>query len=274
MYTPDTATIATLLQLRPGTRVIEAGTGSGSFSHAAVRTVAPRGHLFTYEFHAERERTARAEFQRHGMLPALVTLAHRDVCEQGFALAEATAPRIDATAVFLDLPAPWLAIPRLAPHLSTEHPVRLCTFSPCVEQVQKTLEVMRARGWAEIRMFEVAHRAHEARMAEVRQVEDALQRLRDVRRSRDEGTARRRERKRLQTQGVLDGELPAAPLEKKSNPKVREGDDWHVWRPVARVESEIKTHTSYLVLASMVPGAQPPPAEDHHQPAAELESPL
>lgn len=35
------------------------GTGSGSFSTSLARTIAPTGHLFTYEFHADRAQQAR-----------------------------------------------------------------------------------------------------------------------------------------------------------------------------------------------------------------------
>ena len=35
------------------------GTGSGSMSHSLIRTIAPSGHLHTFEFHAERAEKAR-----------------------------------------------------------------------------------------------------------------------------------------------------------------------------------------------------------------------
>lgn len=37
------------------------GTGSGSMSHSLIRTIAPTGHLHTFEFHAERAEIARYE---------------------------------------------------------------------------------------------------------------------------------------------------------------------------------------------------------------------
>ena len=88
------------LELRPGSVVLESGTGSGSLSHALIRTVAPHGHLHTFDFHAERVEKARTEFGEHG-LSDLVTATHRDVCSLGFGLSN------KADAVFLDLPHPW-----------------------------------------------------------------------------------------------------------------------------------------------------------------------
>ena len=88
------------LELWPSSVVVESGTGSGSLSHALARTVAPRGHLHTFDFHAERVEKARAEFAEHG-LGDLVTASHRDVCRDGFGLEN----KVDA--VFLDLPHPW-----------------------------------------------------------------------------------------------------------------------------------------------------------------------
>lgn len=49
---------------------------------------------------------AREEFQQHG-IGDFVTVYHRDVCANGFT--EALNGAVDA--VFLDLPAPWLAVP-------------------------------------------------------------------------------------------------------------------------------------------------------------------
>lgn len=74
-------------------------------SHAILRTIAPDGHLFTFDFHEQRVAKAHAEFIAHGF-QGLVTISHRDVCKDGFGIDDAT---VDA--VFLDLPSPWLAIP-------------------------------------------------------------------------------------------------------------------------------------------------------------------
>jgi len=53
--------------------VIESGTGSGSLSHSFLRTIAPTGHLYTFDFHEQRVEFAKKEFAEHG-LGQLVTL--------------------------------------------------------------------------------------------------------------------------------------------------------------------------------------------------------
>ena len=84
--------------------LVFAGTGSGSLSHAILRSIAPGGYLHTFDFHAQRVEKARQEFDEHG-LGHLVTVTQRDTCKDGFGL-----DRV-ADAVFLDLPGPWDALP-------------------------------------------------------------------------------------------------------------------------------------------------------------------
>ena len=48
---------------------------------------------------------AREEFKKHDFTADIVTVAHRDVCKDGFGLSSV------ADAVFLDLPSPWEAVP-------------------------------------------------------------------------------------------------------------------------------------------------------------------
>ena len=59
VYSTDTALITLALGLRPGSKVIESGTGSGAVSHALARSVAPDGKLLTFEFHQQRAELAK-----------------------------------------------------------------------------------------------------------------------------------------------------------------------------------------------------------------------
>ncbi|CAG9822484.1 unnamed protein product [Phaedon cochleariae] len=149
IYTPDISMIILQLELCPGSMVIESGTGSGSLSHALIRAVKPHGHVYTFDFHEVRAKTATEEFKDHG-LASYVTVGHRDVCEDGFG--EHMTGKADA--VFLDLPHPWLAIPHALTSIKTTGG-RLCSFSPCIEQVQKSCLMLLKLGFQDIQTLEV-----------------------------------------------------------------------------------------------------------------------
>ncbi|KAF2125486.1 tRNA methyltransferase complex GCD14 subunit [Dothidotthia symphoricarpi CBS 119687] len=241
VYTPDYSYVLQRLRVRPGDHMIEAGAGSGSFTHAAVRAVfnaypaAPPAHegsddedavgvakrrrrpkrhggVYSFEYHAPRAQQLRVEIEQHGLAP-LVTVTHRDVYADGFCLDDGPGP--DADAIFLDLPAPWQALkhltrspspltspsdpssPIVSPFrspLNPKTPARICTFSPCIEQVTKTVSALRSYGWVDIDMVEVQHKRLEVRRERVglaeeglrggnataATVQEAVQRLRDV----------------------------------------------------------------------------------------------
>lgn len=146
LYQTDISMIIMQLDVKPGTVVLEAGTGSGSMSHCLIRSIAPTGHLYTFDFHEQRSILAKEEFINHG-LADLVTATHKDVCSEGFDIQE------KADAIFLDLPSPWDALPFAKKAFKNEGG-RICTFSPCIEQVQKTCLELDRLGFTEIRTME------------------------------------------------------------------------------------------------------------------------
>ncbi|XP_063623743.1 tRNA (adenine(58)-N(1))-methyltransferase catalytic subunit TRMT61A [Cydia splendana] len=149
IYTPDISMILLQLDLVPGCIVIEAGTGSGSLTHALIRRVRPHGHVHTFDFHEHRAKIARDEFEAHG-IAEYVTAKHRDVLEQGFGEEQ----NGKADAVFLDLPAPWLGVPHAVAAMK-ENGGRFCSFSPCIEQVQRTCLALTSNGFQELATLEV-----------------------------------------------------------------------------------------------------------------------
>uniref|UniRef100_A0A8C4ZEC8 tRNA (adenine(58)-N(1))-methyltransferase catalytic subunit TRMT61A n=1 Tax=Gadus morhua TaxID=8049 RepID=A0A8C4ZEC8_GADMO len=155
LYTTDIATITMMLELKPGAVVCESGTGSGSLSHAILRTIAPTGHLHTVEFHKQRALEVEQEFREH-RVAHLVSVRNQDVCLDGFGVAGV------ADAVFLDIPNPWEAVGH-AHSAMKRHGGRLCSFSPCIEQVQRTCEALAARGFHDLSTLEVLLRVHDVR---------------------------------------------------------------------------------------------------------------
>lgn len=71
------------------------------------------------------------EFTRHG-LGQRVNVSHRDVYVEGLGVEGV------ADAVFLDLPKPWEALPHALSAVRITGG-RICSFSPCIEQVSQGL---------------------------------------------------------------------------------------------------------------------------------------
>ncbi|KYR01518.1 tRNA-methyltransferase subunit [Tieghemostelium lacteum] len=164
LFNLDISTIIFNLELKNGSKVVESGTGSGSLSTSIARTVAPLGHLYTFEFHKERAEHAIRDFTENG-IKQYITVTHRDACVDGFKLenVEGMVGYIDA--VFLDLPCPWEAIDNAVAVM--HHGSMLCSFSPCIEQVQNTCLKLSESSFQEITTIEVLIRTYDTKYHKV-----------------------------------------------------------------------------------------------------------
>ncbi|ORX96613.1 tRNA methyltransferase complex GCD14 subunit [Basidiobolus meristosporus CBS 931.73] len=231
LYQADISYITTLLDIKPGSKVIESGTGSGSFSHSLIRNVAPTGHLYTFEYHQERATVAAQEFKDHG-ISDLVTIECRDVCKTGFGLKDLV------HAVFLDLPAPWEAVPFAKEAFKQNRLGRICCFSPCIEQVQRTCMALSEHGFAEIKMYEVLMKNHEVRTMSAPTVADAIASTKLI--------LSKKRKSREESQKL---EEAANANEAEEVPTLREIPTMTVSKPAA----EVRGHTSYLTFATFIP---------------------
>nr|ODN85641.1 tRNA (adenine-N(1)-)-methyltransferase catalytic subunit TRM61 [Cryptococcus depauperatus CBS 7841] len=153
LYLPDISYITMRLGIRVGGKIIEAGTGSGSMTHSLSRSVGPSGQVLSFEYHQPRYETALIEFKSHALRN--VRLQHRNVCKDGFG------DEKGVEAVFLDLPAPWEAVPHVVKNLRSDVITKICCFSPCLEQVLKTVTSLKSEGFFDISTQEVLTRTHE-----------------------------------------------------------------------------------------------------------------
>ncbi|KAH9086610.1 hypothetical protein Ae201684P_000032 [Aphanomyces euteiches] len=87
------------------------------------------------------------EFHANG-LDSVVTIECRDACEQGFP--DNLEGKVDV--VFLDLPCPWKAVGHAKQML--KHNGAFASYSPCMEQVQKTCDALRLDGFDRVRTIE------------------------------------------------------------------------------------------------------------------------
>jgi tRNA (adenine57-N1/adenine58-N1)-methyltransferase len=104
IYPKDAAYIVHRLSLCSGSRVVEAGTGSGGLTTALAWAVMPAGRVYTHEVRADFYQVARDNLNRLGLLP-FVSMHLGDI-EAGF-----QAQEVDA--LFLDVREPWRYLPQV-----------------------------------------------------------------------------------------------------------------------------------------------------------------
>jgi tRNA (adenine57-N1/adenine58-N1)-methyltransferase len=131
-----------------GSRVIDVGTGSGALAMVLAKFVAPDGVVFSYERREEFIKNAKRNIERAGYLQNIKFYC-RDVAVKGF-----TEQAIDA--VFLDVPEPWAIVPKAADALKGGH--HLVSWSPNVEQVKRTVDVLRENQFIRVRVSEILER--------------------------------------------------------------------------------------------------------------------
>ncbi len=98
------------------------------------------------------------------MLCRIIRVTHRNVIKDGFDLEEFNESKADA--VFLDLPQPYDAIKFLKSVLKVNG--KLCSFSPCIEQITKTANQLANHGFFNIRMKETLQRDFERKYRNIK----------------------------------------------------------------------------------------------------------
>ena len=130
-YPKDIALIVMFSGIGPGSRVVEAGTGTGALTTALAHYVKPDGRVYSYEIRKEFLETAEKNLKRAG-LTDFVELKNKDITEG--------IDESNVDAVVLDLATPWLVVP------NAYHALKSCgtivSFSPTIDQVVKTVEAL------------------------------------------------------------------------------------------------------------------------------------
>jgi tRNA (adenine57-N1/adenine58-N1)-methyltransferase len=157
MYPKDIGYLLLRLNVHPGVRVIEAGTGSGGLSIALARAVQPSGRVYSYEIRAEIQDVARQNLERLGLLDT-VHLAVRDVAE-GF-------DETEVDALFLDLREPWEVLSQA--HAALKGGGFFGAILPTSNQVAHLLHDMQQSGFAGLEVEELILRPYKAVPARLR----------------------------------------------------------------------------------------------------------
>lgn len=104
IYPKEAGRIIFKLNIYPGRRIIEAGSGSGALTLALARFVSPHGRVYSYEARPDILENARANVEKAGLGEfAEFTLGN---IADGFA-------QTNVDAVFLDVKEPWRYLPQV-----------------------------------------------------------------------------------------------------------------------------------------------------------------
>ena len=150
VYPKDVGAILVWADIRPGSLVLEAGTGSGALTMALARAVGSEGSVVSYELREDHAKLARKRINGFfGEIPSQIDLRLGAV-EDG--LVELRPDRI-----VLDVPEPWHAVPRAATNLAPGG--IFCCYLPTVPQVQQVRTALDETGaFLDVMTFEMMMR--------------------------------------------------------------------------------------------------------------------
>jgi tRNA (adenine57-N1/adenine58-N1)-methyltransferase len=149
IYPKDAAYLVHRLSLRAGSRVIEAGTGSGGLTIALAWVVAPSGMVYSYEMRPEIHNLARNNLERVGLLPH-VQMFNRNI-EFGF-------DQTGVDALFLDVREPWNYLHHVRAALRCDG--FFASLVPTTNQVSELLLALENNAFADIEVEELLLRRY------------------------------------------------------------------------------------------------------------------
>ncbi|MGA9348371.1 MAG: tRNA (adenine-N1)-methyltransferase [Anaerolineae bacterium] len=151
MYPKDIGYVLLRMNVGPGSRVVEAGTGSGGLTLALARTVMPTGRVYSYEVRPDVLNLAAKNLGKLGLLP-FVDLKERDI-EEGF-------DELDADALFFDLRTPWEYLAQA--HAALKGGGFFGATLPTTNQVVRLIGVLPEHGFSAVEVEELLLRPYKA----------------------------------------------------------------------------------------------------------------
>jgi tRNA (adenine57-N1/adenine58-N1)-methyltransferase catalytic subunit len=151
MYPKDIGFILVSMDIVPGKHVLEAGTGSGSFTTALAYAVGPYGRVTTYESRQEFQNLAQKNLDRLGLADR-VEFKLRDIAEG--------IDEKNVDAVFLDLPNPQDYLLQIKDVLKPGG--YFGSIMPTTNQVSTLLVALRRSSFAFIEVCEILIRYYKA----------------------------------------------------------------------------------------------------------------
>ncbi len=136
------------LDIRPGARVLECGTGSGGMTTVFASFVGDEGRVYSYDVREEFIELARRNC-RKWRVEQRVSFKVRHISE-GF-------DEREVDAVFLDLPDPWNYLPQVRDALALGR--RMGALLPTFNQIERFLRSLEENAFVDVEVVEILHRA-------------------------------------------------------------------------------------------------------------------
>lgn len=154
IYPKDLGFIIFLSGINSGSKVLEAGVGTGFLTTTLAHIVRPNGKVYAYEIREDFYENALRNLRMSGLLD-YVELNQGDVRDAKNKLK-------DIDAVFFDLPNPWNYLDVAYEVLKPSKPI--IVFIPTVNQVEKTVLSLRKHGgFTDIHAYELLLREYQVK---------------------------------------------------------------------------------------------------------------
>jgi tRNA (adenine57-N1/adenine58-N1)-methyltransferase len=148
IYPEDAGLIIMYAGIKPGTKIIEAGCGSGALTCILGNIIRPNGHIYSYDIEEKNLKLARKNVSQT-KLSDYVSINYGDIVSESL-------DHSNIDVVILDMPQPWEAIERIRNYLKLSG--IFVSFSPTIEQVKKTHFKLKKNEFREINTYELLKR--------------------------------------------------------------------------------------------------------------------
>ncbi|MDP8253387.1 MAG: tRNA (adenine-N1)-methyltransferase [Candidatus Kaelpia aquatica] len=147
IHPKDIGIILFLADIKPGDRIVEAGTGSGALLLALSRYVGKKGHIYSYDNRSELQDVARKNLEKfYNKFPSNVTLKQQDISN--------VIDEDNLDAIVLDFSQPWEVIPEAVKSLRRGG--SFSSYIPTIIQAERFVKELEAtESFLDIEIVEV-----------------------------------------------------------------------------------------------------------------------